>query len=249
MTGTTSIIALKIMTNIPSQTVWSCVAACALILAAGCNTQNQGSTATPAPAVATTTAAAPAPTPDPKPATQASVAPVLTPVSSAPVASENGIPALKPGTDGVYRVKAGSSSAFTDSAGHVWQAEVGFDGGDIVERDADTKIENTKDPGLFLCEHYSMNSFSCRIQNGKYLAKLYFAETFDGITGPGQRVFSFNVMGHQFKDVDLWKTAGALNRAYVETIPVEVTNGIFRIDFTSIVENPEINGIELVPQS
>jgi len=156
---------------------------------------------------------------------------------------------LKPGPDGIYRVKAGSSSPFTDSAGHIWQAETGFDGGDSVERDADTKIENTKDPGLFLCEHYSMNSFACRIPNGKYLAKLYFAETFDGITGPGQRLFSFNVMGRPFKDVDLWKTAGGPNRAYVESVPVEVSNGVFRIDFTSNVENPEINAIELVPQT
>jgi hypothetical protein len=31
-------------------------------------------------------------------------------------------------------------------------------------------------------------------------------------------------------------------------VPVEVTNGKFTITFTSIVENPEINAIELVPE-
>ena len=94
-----------------------------------------------------------------------------------------------------------------------------------------------------------MDSFSIKIPNGKYVAKLYFAETFEGITGPGQRVFSYNVQGHEFKNYDIWEKAGGPNRAYVETVPVEVTNGEFRITFTHDIENPEINAIELIPQS
>jgi len=53
-------------------------------------------------------------------------------------------------------------------------------------------------------------AFSYHVPNGKYVAKLYFAETFDGITGPGQRVFSFNVQGHEFKDFDVWVKANAV---------------------------------------
>ena len=106
----------------------------------------------------------------------------------------------------------------------------------------------TNDPGLFRSEHYSMSAFSANIPNGKYLAKLYFAETYRGITGPGQRVFSFNVQGKEFKDFDIWIKAGGPNRAYIETVPVEVTNGQFRITFTHQVENPTINAIEIIPQ-
>ena len=149
---------------------------------------------------------------------------------------------------GVIRIKAGSSAPFTDSAGNVWKAEEGFEGGSTIDRDAGTAIANTKDAGLYLSEHYGMDSFSCAVPNGKYIAKLYFAETFDGITGEGQRVFSFNVQGHEFKDFDVWKKAGGANRAYVETVPVEVTDGKFKITFTSNVENPEINAIEIAPQ-
>jgi hypothetical protein len=94
-----------------------------------------------------------------------------------------------------------------------------------------------------------MSAFSLKVPNGKYLAKLYFAETFDGITGPGQRVFSFKVQGHEFKDFDIWEKAGGPRRAYVETVPVEVTGGEFRIDFTAQVENPAIKAIELIPQA
>jgi len=112
-----------------------------------------------------------------------------------------------------------------------------------------TGVTGTKDPGLFSSEHFSMTAFSCKIPNGKYLAKLYFAETYEGITAPGQRVFSFNVQGQEFKDFDIWVKAGGPKRAYVETVPVEVTNGEFRIVFTPKVENPAINAIEILPQS
>jgi hypothetical protein len=173
-------------------------------------------------------------------ASSASVAP---PVAAAPAEPAPVV------TAGVIRIKAGSSEPFKDSSGNVWQAEIGFSGGDVADRDAGTAIANTKDAGLFLSEHYGMDSFSCSVPNGKYTAKLYFAETFDGITGPGQRVFSFNVQGREFKDFDVWVKAGGPNRAYVESVPVEVTDGKFKITFTSNIENPQINAIEIVPQT
>lgn len=109
-------------------------------------------------------------------------------------------------------------------------------------------VTGTKDPNLFVSEHWGMTAFSQKVPSGKYLAKLYFAETYQGITGPGQRVFSFDVQGHKFKDFDIWAKAGGPNKAYVETVPVEVTDGIFRIGFTAQVENPAIKAIEIIPQ-
>ena len=109
-------------------------------------------------------------------------------------------------------------------------------------------IADTKDAGLFLSEHYSMTSFSVSVPNGKYTAKLYFAETYDGISGAGQRIFSYSVPGqHEVKDIDLFAKFGA-NHAHVDTFPVQVTDGKFTVTFTSNVENPEINAIELDPQ-
>ena len=148
-------------------------------------------------------------------------------------------------TQGVIRINAGAYSPLTDSSGNVWQADLGFSGGNMVERDASLAIANTQDAGLFLAEHYAMDSFTCKLPNGPYLAKLYFAETYEGIGGPGDRVFSFNVQGREFKDFDVWVKAGGPNRAYVETVPVDVTDGTFRITFTSNIENPQINAIEL----
>lgn len=113
---------------------------------------------------------------------------------------------------------------------------------------ASTAIAGTKDPGLYTSEHWGMRSFSTKLANGKYLAKLHFAETFERITGEGQRVFSFTIQEHEFKDFDIWKKAGGLRRAYVESVPVEVTDGEFRILFTAQVESPAIKAIEILPQ-
>ena len=109
-------------------------------------------------------------------------------------------------------------------------------------------VAGTQDPALFQSERFGMRAFSSQLPNGKYLARLYFAETYEGITGPGQRVFSFNVQGREFKDFDIWQKAGGPRRAYIETVPVEVTNGEFRIGFTAQVENPAIKAIEVIPQ-
>ena len=209
------------MRNILPQAICICATACVFTFVTGCQTHNPGpQTQSPSPAPS----APPAPTP-------------TSPVASSPAPA-----------DSVVRIKAGLSTPFTDSSGHVWQPDQGFDGGDVIGRDLNTSIANTKDPQLFLTEHYGMSSFSCSLPNGKYLAKLYFAETYEGVTGVGQRVFSYNVQGHEFKDLDLWAKAGGPNRAYVETVPAEVTDGKFRITFTTQVQNPEINAIEIIPQ-
>lgn len=154
-----------------------------------------------------------------------------------------------PQTAKTFRLKAGQSSAFTDAGGNVWLADDGFEGGDMIERDPGTMITGTTDPGLYLSEHYGMSAFTCKVPNGRYTARLHFAETFEGVTGPGQRVFSLNVQGHEFKDFDVWAKAGGPNKAYIETIPVEITNGVFHIDFTTNLENPEINALELIPRN
>lgn len=146
------------------------------------------------------------------------------------------------------RIRAGRSTPFTDSNGNVWQGEHGFEGGATVERDEVLQIAGTKDAALFSSEHYSMDAFTCKLPNGKYLVRLYFAETYEGISGPGERVFSFNVQGREFKNFDVWAKSGGSHRAYIESVPVEVTNGQLRITFTAQVENPQINAIEILPE-
>jgi hypothetical protein len=209
------------------------ILASAALLIAGCKSEKSPAPApAPAAAPATPMAAAPVATPPPAPA-----APVVTPPPApAPAA------VLPP-----VHIKAGLASSLTDADGVVWIADQGFADGDTVERDADLAITNTTTPALYRTERYGMTAFSYPVPNGKYIVKLHFAETFDGISGAGERVFSFNVEGTDFKDFDVYVKAGGPQRAYIETVPVEVTDGKLDITFTANVQSPEINGIEILP--
>ena len=146
------------------------------------------------------------------------------------------------------RIKAGTGTAFTDSSGNAWLPDQGFADGEVVER-PELAIANTKDPTIYRAERYSMTSFSHALPNGKYIVKLHFAETYEGITAAGERVFSFNVEGQEFKDFDVFVKAGGPQKAYVETVKVDITDGKLDIKFTPNIENPEINGIEIIPES
>ena len=161
---------------------------------------------------------------------------------------EQALPAETAPAAKTIRIKAGRSEPVKDAEGNVWQADQGFEGGQTIER-PDIQIANTKSPDLYRAEHYSMDSFSWAVPNGKYLVKLHFAETFDGITGPGERVFSFDVQGREFKDFDVWVKAGGPLKAYIEAVPVEVTDGKIKVTFTPKVENPQICAIEIIPQA
>ncbi len=158
-----------------------------------------------------------------------------------------GIAAASVPTAKIIRIKAGKAEPVKDAEGNVWLADQGFEGGQTIER-PDIQIANTKSPDLYRAEHYSMDSFLWSVPNGKYEVKLHFAETYEGISGPGERVFSFNVQGKEFNDFDPWVKAGGPLKAYVETVPVEVTDGKIKITFTPKVENPQICAIEIIPE-
>jgi len=211
----------------------------ALCLLAGCKTQSSSNKTASAPA---TTTPVPSASAAPAAATPAPAASATPAVTAAPVTAAATNPIASP-----VRIKAGQPAQFTDSEGNVWLPDQGFADGDTIDRAPDLQIANTKDPALYRTEHYSMTSFSYPIPNGKYIVKLHFAETFGGISGPGDRVFSFAVEGRQFKDFDVWVRAGGPDRAYIETVPVDITDGKLVITFTPKVENPEINGIEILP--
>ena len=143
------------------------------------------------------------------------------------------------------RINAGAS-ALKDSTGVEWLGDIGFEGGDVIDR-PDLQIANTKQPEIYRSEHYSMDAFKQPLPNGKYFVKLHFAETFEGISGPGERVFSFDVEGKAFGNFDPFAKAGGFAKAYVETVPVEITDGVLNIKFTPQVENPQVCGIEIIP--
>ena len=217
------------MNSLKRLTIWSCgalIPAVVMLLLTGCETSKE-----PTQTKTTTTTT------------------VVTPTKPAPAETASAAAQSKPAAK-IIRVDAGSDTNYVDAAGNVWLADTGFADGETVTRDQDLSITNAQNPDLYRTEHYDMTSFSEAVPNGKYTVKLHFAETYEGIGGPGDRVFSFNVGGqHEFKDFDVWVKAGGPQTAYVVTVPdVDVTDGKLAVTFTPDVQSPEINAIEIIPE-
>jgi enterochelin esterase-like enzyme len=155
----------------------------------------------------------------------------------------------------VLRVACGADQPYTDKAGNVWLpdqvkvpgASLTPPDGSTIERTEEYTVANVAFPQIFRTERYSLSGYEFNLPNGKYTVRLHFAETFTGITGAGDRVFSFAVQGQQpVKDFDIFKEAGGMYKAIQrEYKGVEVADGKLKITFTPNIENPAINGIEI----
>jgi enterochelin esterase-like enzyme len=164
--------------------------------------------------------------------------------------------APEPGKKFVLRVDCGAFAPYKDKLGNVWAADQelgagktwGADDGMTIEREG-VGITGTDLVRIYETERYSMNSYKFTVPNGKYTVRLHFAETFEGITGPGERVFSVSVPGQEvLKDLDLFKTVGFLKPLVKEYKGVSVENGQLVIGFTPNIENPQICGIEILAE-
>jgi hypothetical protein len=153
------------------------------------------------------------------------------------------------------RVDCGSTKDYTDAEGVTWLADHELDakatwgavGGDIITRTG-LKIAGTKRPDLYLTERYGMSAYQFTVPNGTYLVRLHFAETYEGNTKAGDRVFTVKINGQPvLKGLDILKEAGGSAKALVKEAPgVVIKDGKLKIEFTDAVQNPEINGIEIL---
>jgi hypothetical protein len=120
-------------------------------------------------------------------------------------------------------------------------------GGKTVLR-PDAEVKNTKDKAIYLNERYSLSACRVPLRNGTYTVRLHFAETYEGITEVGQRVFSVSIEGKPaLPDFDVYKEAGKQRlAAVVKEFEAEVKDGELTIEFQQKVQNPMINGIEVI---
>ena len=157
----------------------------------------------------------------------------------------------------VLRVNCGSYSEYTDKAGNLWQADQektdenkwGAVYGSVIERPG-LEIPDTDCPIIYESERYSMDAYEFEVPNGKYTVTLHFAETYEGIYDVGERVFSVSINGKEvLKDFDPYKEAGEFNKPIVKVFKgIEPVDGKITVGFTYGVENPQINGIEIVSE-
>jgi hypothetical protein len=158
------------------------------------------------------------------------------------------------------RVNCGTAEgtqAYTDQDGKVWQPDrlmaAGLDwgaaDGEVIQRST-LAIKDTKSPTIYQSETYSMSAYKFKVTAGKYIVRLHFAETYEGISGAGQRVFDVSINGKKvIEKLDPYKEAGAFAKPVVyEFKDIEPADGLITIGFTSGVENPQICGIEVIAQ-
>jgi len=155
----------------------------------------------------------------------------------------------------LYRVNCGADKDYVDDDGTVWKADqVWADGqdwgavnGQVVHRAGIETIAGKPAPGVYLDERYSMAAYRFKAPNGTYTVHLHFAETYDGITAAGERVFSVQVEGKTvLENLDVFKETGKFAKPLVKKVSgVEVSDGELTIDFVENTQNPEINGIEV----
>ena len=156
----------------------------------------------------------------------------------------------------VYSINCGADKVYVDGSGKTWLADQektdktdwGVIGGDVVLRDV-VEIPGTKAPMVYLNERYSMAGYVFKLAPGKYTVRLHFAETFDGVTADGGRVFDISINKKVvLKDFDVFKAAGGANKPVIKEFKGIAVTDKLAIDFETKEQNPEINGIEILAE-
>jgi len=157
----------------------------------------------------------------------------------------------------VLRVNCGSSQEYKDKLGNVWAADqesgTGTQWGAVYGSTSDRTglgVTGSDSATIYETERYIMDAYKFTVPNGKYTVRLHFAETFNGITGPGMRVFSVSLQGKEvLKDLDPFKDAGGFMKPLVKEFKgVSVDKGQIDIGFTPNIENPQICGVEILAE-
>jgi hypothetical protein len=152
------------------------------------------------------------------------------------------------------RVNCGGED-YTDSNANIWRADqfyvAGYWGwfGDDYESDlgTDLSISDTEDDRIYQTLRWGLSGYRFDLGNGEYDIKLHFTETWGSNFAVGARVFDISVEGQLILDnFDIYSEVGP-NTALIKTINnVPVTDGQLTIEFTPIVDNHQISGIEIL---
>ncbi|TAE76517.1 MAG: hypothetical protein EAZ84_07350, partial [Verrucomicrobia bacterium] len=154
----------------------------------------------------------------------------------------------------VLRVNAGGP-AYTDVAGNVWLADVGFNTG-VIETSSGA-IAHTDDDPLYQARRFDRDSgaelkYSFPLPDGEYELRLHFAEVWSGASSaPGIRVFDVKVEDELTLDnfdifaVALAEKGSGFATAVAVPIPVTVSGGNLSIEFIHQIQNPTIAAIEV----
>ena len=145
-------------------------------------------------------------------------------------------------------IACGSSSAVGS-----FQPDQYYSGGSTYNNsntvDVSLITSNPPPAALFNNERYGAMSYTIPgfTAGGTYAVWLYFAETY--LTSSGGRVFNVSINGTTvLSNFDIYAAAGNQNMAIARAFTTTAnSSGQIVIQFTSVTENPKINGISIQP--
>ncbi len=171
-----------------------------------------------------------------------------------------------------YRLNVGGGFVASGDSGPDWQSNEGFGStsgvgyqvntgnisptsGTMLYANRDTSIPEYIGSGVFASvfgeERWDLGDapemeFSIDLLPGNYQVNLYMGNSFSGTDGPGDRVFGIELEGTQVATgVDLVSLFGHRSGGML-SYPVTVADGSLQVRFLHEVENPLVNGIEIV---
>lgn len=147
------------------------------------------------------------------------------------------------------RINAGGN-AYSGVIG-TFVADTDYSGGYLWSYSNRT-IANTSDPALYLTVRASDTSFSYSLAaaTGPYTLKLHFAECTQ--TAAGVRLLNITVNGMRVRtNYDIFATAGGMNIAVIESIPVTAVNGKVDLTIASALTTTGavLAALELIPNT
>lgn len=133
-----------------------------------------------------------------------------------------------------------------------FSGDTSFTGGTVNQAGAPPISSESSDdaapPALYQSERYGNFTYTASLApNSPYTVRLHFAEIW--WTSAGKRSFNVSINGVQvLTGFDVFAAAGGKNVPLVETFNTTSDSaGVVRITFTSLIDNAQVNGIEVVP--
>jgi Malectin domain len=154
----------------------------------------------------------------------------------------------------LYRINAAGGPLQATDNGPDWTSAGSYTSdGNIADWGSTVPVDGTVPPStppdIFSAERYGSQSWHLPVPAGKDIqVRLYFANQYDGTAQPGQRVFDVDIDGATALDnFDIVATTGN-KRGTMKSFNI-TSDGSVDIDLIANVENPLINGIEVIDSS
>ncbi len=175
----------------------------------------------------------------------------LSQAAGQPTATPTGTPTQV--VSSTWRVRSGTTSAYTDCQNNVWSPDENYTGGNTNgnSNTITNALPCSTDGALYQNERYGNFSYVFHVPAGSYQVTLKFAELFD--SGSGQRIENVSINGQAvLSNFDIFATAGGQNIAVDKVFSsIAPANGAITISVApasgSPDQNAKIDAVQIVP--